>query len=235
MYINRFVNLIRILWQKKLFIIYFCFLGAVAAVAVNKFAFDTKYTYSLSYYVTNSELSKISIDVKSLDSDVLMANSCKILIESELTMNTLSDMLVEKYGAEYLKNYFTLSEEEDGYVIDYDQLSSCVEVTNVSSGTAVLNIKTTSTNPYLSQDMGRFMAYLAPNVIFHLVGADYISPFETAQLTAERGPVGDKKALLAGIGLGFIISIIIVFFYNLYCKKIIINKEDVKIYPGHMP
>ncbi|MCC8097195.1 MAG: hypothetical protein LIO44_01260, partial [Eubacterium sp.] len=117
-------------------------------------------------------------------------------------------------------------------VIDHDELIKCIEVTNVSVGTAVLRVEVTTKNPYLSQDIGKFIAYLAPNIVFYLVGADYISPFETAQFTAEKGIIGDKEALAAGFGLGFIISIIIIYFYNRYYKNIITDREDIKKFYG---
>lgn len=224
-----FIEWIKDIWREKFFIIYICFLSVLLVYAVNNFAMKKKYVYSVSFYITNSELAKIIIDTDTLDSDIMMAESSKILLNSDYTTDTAGEMLIEKYGTEYLKNFFTITEDKDGNIsISSDELKECIDVSIVSEGIAVLNIEVTTPSLYLTQDLGSFMTFLTPNIIFSVVSADYATPFDNARIRTESGFLGRKEILAAGLAFGFILSIIIIALYKKgFIKNIIMSKEDI--------
>ncbi|MCD8090565.1 MAG: hypothetical protein LUD81_08110 [Clostridiales bacterium] len=205
-----------------------CILGVVLALAVRYFAVDKKYTYSSSYYITNHRLARISIDVGSLETDIQVANSCEYLLKSEDVLNTLSEMLLEKYGEEFLSNYFTLENIDGETVINQEELDKCIKVSSVTEGVAVLNIEITTKNQYLSLDMGNFLDFLAPNVVYYYVGMDYMSPFDNARLDDYYEFFGLKKTLAVGIFLGFAAAVIIILIYDKMNENVIFDRDDIK-------
>lgn len=222
-----FFRLLRGVWQRKIFVLYMCVLGAVLAFFIRYYAVEEKYVYSLNYYITNSELAKILVDTSSLETDSMMANSCRIILKSDLTLETLGEMLVDKYGKEYLSNYFTIVEDEDKSYVDLQELSDCISIKNVSEGTAVLGVDITCENPYLCQDIGNILTFLAPNIVYYLVGVDYISPYENARLKTEYEFFGLKKTAASGVGAGLLLALAIILLYDRFYQKIIVDKSDI--------
>lgn len=216
------------LWKRKFFVIYMCVLGVLAALALRGLAAEKKYVFSMNYYVTNSELSKIIVDTSSLDTDSQMTNSCRIILESDLTLETLSDMLIEKYGVDYLKNYFTIGYSGRKPVINEEELSECIDITASDDGTAVLSIDISTDNMYLSQDIGSFLTFLAPNIVYYLVGVDYISPYENARLSIDLGVFQSKKIVAcAGAAIGFLLAYLVILFNKTISSHLIVDRNDI--------
>ncbi len=216
------------IWRRKFFIVYMIFLGAVFALVLRSFVPREKYVYSMDYYVTNSELSKIIVDTSSLSTDSKMASSCRIILRSPMTMSALGEMLLEKYGEDYLKRYFTLTYEDDKVSIDEEQLSDCIDIEVVDEGASALSIDVTTENMYLSQDIGNFLTFLAPNVVYYLVGVDYISPYENARLTVDLGIFDSRKlTAAAGAAAGAVLAYIFILIYKLFEEHIILGSGDI--------
>ncbi len=223
-----FLLILKALWQRKVFIVYMCLLGAAAALCFKAFGVKNTYTYAADYYITNSELSKLLVDVDTINTDVQMTRSCKILLKSELAFDTVGEMLLEKYGEEYLSNYFQIEQGADGPEISYDDLYSCINVDSVDDDTAVLEITVNSENPYIAQDIGQFLSYCAPYLIYYYVGSDYISPYENARLYVNEGLPGTKKIVALGIGAAFILAVGFVTAVFFLSEKYITDPKDVK-------
>ncbi|MCD8238276.1 MAG: hypothetical protein LUC92_02915 [Clostridiales bacterium] len=220
--------ILKALWQRKAFIAYMCLLGAAAALCFRTFGVKNTYTYAADYYITNSELSKLLVDVDTINTDVQMTRSCKILLKSELALDTVGEMLLKKYGAEYLSNYFQIEQDTDGAAVSYDDLYNCISVDSVDEDTAVLEITVNSENPYIAQDIGQFLSYCAPYLIYFYVGSDYISPYENARLYVNEGLPGTKKIVAFGAGFAFILAIVFVIAFFLLSGRYITDSKDIK-------
>ncbi|MCD7856013.1 MAG: hypothetical protein LUG66_10435 [Clostridiales bacterium] len=220
--------ILKALWQRKLFIVYICILGMAAALCFKAFGVKNTYTYTADYYITNSELSKLLVDVDTINTDIQMTRSCKILLKSELALDTVGKMLLKKYGEEYLSNYFQIEQGAEGAEIAYEDLYNCISVEGVEDDTAVLEITVQSENPYIAKDTGQFLAYCAPYLIYYYVGSDYISPYENARITVNEGLPGNKKTALLGAGLAFILAAGFVIGGFFLSGRYITDPKDVK-------
>lgn len=218
------------IWKRKVFVAFMFLWGAVFALTLRQFVPQTKYVYNTNYYVTNSELSKIVVDTWSLDTDAKMANSCKIILKSEFAMENLSEMLIEKYGVDFLSNYFTINydDEDRKPYINEQQLSDCIDIEVSDDTTPVLSVEVTSPSAYLSQDIGSFLTFLAPNLVYYIVGVDYITSFENAQLKSDKGIFQSKKAVsLTGGIIGLALGFLIIYVYKSLSAHLIINRDDI--------
>lgn len=222
------VKIFKALWHRKAFIVYMCILGAVITLCLKTFVFKDSYTYVMNYYITNSELAKLIVDVSSIETDVQMAESCKIILKSELAVDTVGEMLLEKYGEEYLSQYFDIVHGEDGVGIPYEELNDCIEIKSVQEGTAVLEVSVKNDNPYLARDIGLFLTYVAPNIVYYYVGADYISPYENAKLLVNDGLPSKKVFVLAGAATAFVLAVGFVMLNYRFSQRMIINAGDIK-------
>lgn len=217
------------IWKRKVFVAFMFLWGVVFALTLRQFVPQTNYIYNTNYYVTNSELSKIVVDTWSLDADAKMANSCRIILKSEIAMENLSEMLIEKYGVDFLSNYFTIDYGEDRKpYINEQQLSDCIDIEVSDDTSPVLSVEVTSPSAYLSQDIGGFLTFLAPNLVYYIVGVDYITPYENAQLKSDKGIFQSKKvvSLIGGI-IGLALGCLIIYVYKLVSSHLIINRDDI--------
>ncbi len=223
-----FIGLLKNIWRGKLFIIYMCILSIMLAFAVKCFAISGRYVYSSNFYVTNYRLARVAIDKSSLDTDIKVADSCAILLKSDLALATLGEMLTEKYGEKYLSNYFDFVYDDEGNrTIDYEELAECIDIDNMAEGVAVLNVKVTTNSPYLSQSIGEFISFIAPNIVYYYIGIDYILPLDDARMTVDSGFSGKKVTLLAGAAAGLIISFAVIFIYRRLNERFVFDRKDI--------
>lgn len=197
-------------------------LAGIAGFSYAKFVLPLQYTSSIKIYVTNNNMSDANdanqINAQDLNTARSLATTYIVILDDALLYESISERLLQDYNEEDLKNYFTISSDENGKsYIPTGQIKRLINIAALNN-TEVLQVTVTSQVPKFSADICTYISELAPKVIQRTTKAGSVETVSPAKVpTSPSGPNIPRYLLLgmiAGLAVSVGISFIATFLDN---------------------
>ncbi|MGF6989682.1 capsular polysaccharide biosynthesis protein [Lachnospiraceae bacterium PM6-15] len=202
------LELLRVLLNKLWMIILFTVVGAILALGVTKFLITPQYTATSMIYI----LSKTT----SVSSAVDLQLSKQLTVDFEILAKSrpVIENVIDELDLDYT----------------YEEMLDLVEVENPQDS-SILKMIVTTPEPELSKEIASEMADATADRVAEVMVTDKPSKVESA-VTPEKpsSPSTLKNTLLGGLGLGFLVALIIAIKHLL--DDTIKTEDDVKKYLG---
>ncbi|WP_295156153.1 YveK family protein [uncultured Ruminococcus sp.] len=202
-------------------IIIITLLAGIAGYSYAKFVLPLQYTSSIKIYVTNgsrSDEDQNQINAQDLNTARSLAATYIVILDDTIVYEKISDRLIEDYDIEDLKNYFTISINDEGKeYIPTGQIKRLISISAINN-TEVLQVTVTSQVPKFSADICTYISDIAPEIIMRTTKAGSVETVSPPKVpTGPSGPNIPRYLLLgmiAGFALAVGISIVSSFFDN---------------------
>lgn len=202
------LEIARVLLNKIWMIILCVIVGVTLAFGVTKFVITPQYTATSMIYILSN--------TTSISSAVDLQLSKQLTIDFEILAK--SRPVIERVIGSLDLDY------------EYEEMLALLEVENPESS-SILRIIVTTPNPQLSKEIANELADVTADRVAEVMVTDKPSKVESAITPPEpSSPSTLKNTALGGLGLGFIMALIIVIKHLL--DDTIKNDEDVKKYLG---
>ena len=193
-------------------IIILTILAGAIGYSYAKFVMPLQYTSSIKIYVTSGtkppdEETKNQINGQDLNTARSLATTYIVILDDTSVYEAISDKLIEDYDIDDLKNYFTITYDEDGNEhIPVAQIKKLISISAVNN-TEVLQVTVTSQVPAFSADICTYISEIAPEMIKRTTKAGYVEIVSPAKIPA--GPSGPNIPRFAMLGMiaGFAVAV----------------------------
>lgn len=225
------INLVEIfflLLSKIKFIIFLTVLFGGAFFCYAKFWLPLQYKSSVSIYVKNSTVTKDDTATASdLNAAKSLASTYIVILDDDVVYDKVSDMLLEAYGADQMKDFFTIKKDDSGKeYIPASQIRSKVSASAINN-TEVIQISATTKDPQLSADICNDIAFYAKDLLKQVTKAGSVETIGNAKVpTSAAGPSVKKYTIIGALG-GFILAAVIVIIRKLL-DNCINSADDIK-------
>jgi capsular polysaccharide biosynthesis protein len=211
-------------------IIIITLLAGIAGYSYAKFVLPLQYTSSIKIYVTNgsrSDEDQNQINAQDLNTARSLAATYIVILDDTIVYEKISDRLIEDYDIEDLKNYFTISINDEGKeYIPTGQIKRLISISAINN-TEVLQVTVTSQVPKFSADICTYISDIAPEIIMRTTKAGSVESIGSAKVpTSPSGPDVKKYAII-GVLLGAVIAIAIIIIRKLL-DNCINSAEEIK-------
>lgn len=215
-------DLAKFLLKKFYIVLVLAIVGFAVAFCYARFVKPVSYTSSVQLYVKNADdvVSSEIVSSSDLSAAQKLVATYVVILKNDMVIGEVSDMLIEKYGADMLSQIFTISEDYDKNLgISKSQLLNCITMSSVDE-TEVLQIQATTPVPEVSADICNFVAYLAPESLVSVIGAGSVEIMADAKPAVNANDSGVKKLSLIGFAGGFVLACAIVFLMYIFDRTI---------------
>ncbi len=215
-------DLAKFLLKKFYIVVVLALAGFAVAFCYARFVKPVTYTSSVQLYVKNADdvVSSEIVSSSDLSAAQKLVATYVVILKNDMVIGEVSDMLIEKYGAESLSTIFTIGEDYDKKQgISKSQLLECITMSSVDE-TEVLQIQATTPVPEISADICNFVAYLAPESLVSVIGAGSVEIMADAKPAVRPNDNGVKKLSVIGFAFGFVLACAIVFLMYIFDRTI---------------
>ncbi|MBR6101803.1 MAG: lipopolysaccharide biosynthesis protein [Ruminococcus sp.] len=203
-------------------------LCAAAAFCYAKFWLPVQYTSSVSIYVKNSgEQTSDTATASDLSAAKSLASTYIVILDDDVVYDKVSQMLLEDYGADQLKQFFSIDKDKDGNeYISAGQIRRLVSAKALNN-TEVIQISTVSRDPGLSAAICNDIASFAKQLLKDVTKAGSVETIGHAK--EPTGPSGPsvKRYTIIGALIGFVIAVAVVIIRKLLDNRIR-TAEDIR-------
>ena len=217
-----------LLLSKIKFIILLTLVGAGLLFAYSKFWLPLQYSSTVSIYVKNSsEMDKESFTASDLSAAKSLASTYIVILDDDVMYDKVSDMLLNVYGSDQLKTFFTIKKDENGReYIPASQIRSKVSASTINN-TEVIQIKATTKDPLLSADICNDIAHYAKELLTQVTHAGYVETIGQAKVPTTASGPSVKRYTIIGALVGFVLAAAIVIIVKLLDTRIN-SAEEIK-------
>lgn len=212
-------DLIYLLLGRLPYLIIAAIICAGCVFSVSKFMIAPKYQSNVSLYVKNSNERTNSqsqgVNANDLNVSKSLVETYIVILDNDIVMDEISNNILKNHNEDELKNYFKIKNGQ----ITNESLKNCFSM-SAANETEVLNIKATTKNAELSQELCNIMADIAPDFLIRIVGAGSVEKIGDAKLYEDKvSPNVMKNTVLGGIA-GLLMAIMIVFIIDFFDNSI---------------
>ena len=220
-------ELFYLLLSRIKFIILLTVLGAAVLFCYAKFWLPVQYTSAVSIYVKNSEIKTDTTTASDLTAAKSLASTYIVILDDDVVYDKVSAMLLDDYGADQLKQFFSISKDKEGNdYISADQIRRLVTAKALNN-TEVIQISAVSRDPGLSAAICNDIASFAKDLLKDVTKAGSVETIGQAkQPTGPSGP-SVKRYSIIGALIGFVIAAAIVIIGKLLDNRIR-TAEDIR-------
>lgn len=192
---------IQLLWKRKWGIITSGLVSAILMLVVTVLFITPLYSASVTLYANNSSSSDINTSITSQDinASVQLVDTYAAIILSDPVL----DQVIELNGLE----------------ITGQELLECIEITSVNN-TEVFKITVEYSSPGMAANIANSIANIAPIKIADIVEGCSVKIVSNAKVPTDKSFPSNKMALVIGMVLGVVISILTVFITALLDTRI---------------
>lgn len=230
-------ELIGIFFKKLWLIILLSVVGLLIGFGISKFLITPQYSSSVSMYIYNSNSIENSINYTDLTASKQLVNTYIVILQDDTIMKQVVTSLNKKYSIEEMEELFgissknTVNNNEDtvgilgtssGYSENSDIitiLSKCIKNSlsmSALNDTEVLNITATTSSAQFSADICNTISNIAPAVLIRVTKAGSVQTIGSAEPALLPSSPNVSKNSIMGFGIGFVISVVIVFLLDLF-------------------
>ena len=199
------LELVGVLWSKKIAIIAFSLIVGVIAFCFAAFYLPKKYSSYTTMYVKNvNEDSRIeqTVTLNELNASKSLLSTYIAVLQSDAVMDQIGERLLKKYTAEEIGKVFPFDEEGQ---LSTKAISSSFSMASVED-TEVLVISAKTTSAEVSADMCAIIADIAPDFLIRIVGAGSVEVIDSAKVNRKVVEPHVKRMALIGALMGFLAS-----------------------------
>lgn len=220
-------ELFYLLLSRIKFIILLTVLGAAVLFCYAKFWLPVQYTSAVSIYVKNSEIKTDTTTASDLTAAKSLASTYIVILDDDVVYDKVSAMLLDDYGADQLKQFFSISKDKEGNdYISADQIRRLVTAKALNN-TEVIQISAVTRDPGLSAAICNDIASFAKDLLKDVTKAGSVETIGQAkQPTGPSGP-SVKRYSIIGALIGFVIAAAIVIIGKLLDNRIR-TAEDIR-------
>ncbi|MFT3950628.1 MAG: Wzz/FepE/Etk N-terminal domain-containing protein [Oscillospiraceae bacterium] len=201
----------------KLIILIAVICGA-AGFSLSKFVISKQYTASAQIAVSTTAATATEEDAlnyNDINAAIQIMNTCERLFDGDSMVDLVVTQLKEKYGYDYTKN--------PGYI------KSAISPTS-QEDTMIMDIVVTTTDPELSAIIANLVQENANTVYKDVIEQGKVKAVNKANIPLSPSSPNVRLYTAAGMLLGALISIIIVFIKNALSKKIRPSDDLYRLY-----
>lgn len=220
-------ELFYLLLSRIKFIILLTVLGAAVLFCYAKFWLPVQYTSAVSIYVKNSEIKTDTTTASDLSAAKSLASTYIVILDDDVVYDKVSAMLLDEYGADQLKQFFSISKDKEGNdYISAGQIRRLVTAKALNN-TEVIQISAVTRDPGLSAAICNDIASFAKDLLKDVTKAGSVETIGQAkQPTGPSGP-SVKRYSIIGALIGFVIAATIVIIGKLLDNRIR-TAEDIR-------
>lgn len=189
------------------FIIFITLVMGALAFSYAKFILPLTYTSSISMYVKNSDnQTSEQVQLGDINASKSLVSTYIVILKNDAVIDEIGEMLMEEYGADELRDYLSIAEDDDGneYIVT-SSLRNCITM-QAEQDTEVMLISVTTKSAGLSVSICNAMEQIGPKAIKRVTQAGSVETIGAAKYpTGPSGP-NIKKYMLIGLVLGFVLS-----------------------------
>ena len=211
------------------FIIILTVLGGGALFCYAKFWLPVQYTSSVSIYVKNNDEAGVQggVTASDLTAAKSLASTYIVILDDDVMYDKVSEMLLLAYGADQMKNFFTIKKDDNGKeYIPASQIRSKVSASAVNN-TEVVKISAVTTDPQLSADICNDIAEYAKTLLIQVTHAGSVETIGSAKVPTSASGPSVKRYTVIGALIGMVIAVAVVIIGKLL-DNCINSAEDIK-------